>query len=221
MWIKELTKKLLLIIKNCNKKNIVIKSYISNKVMVEDYVSISKNCYISNSLKYIGRGTFINENVIVDRCESIGRYCSIAKDVKIGLGSHPTDMVSTSPIFYSKSRRLVKNTTYDNKLIDKPVIIQNDVWIGSNVLILAGVKIKNGAIIAAGSVVTKDVEAYSIVGGVPAKIIKYRFNKSTIENLVKVKWWDFSINSLRENVDMLKSPEKLIDNLERFCYEKK
>ena len=80
------------------------------------------------------------------------------------------------------------------------MVIGNDVWIGSNVIILPGVKVGDGAILSAGAVVSKNVEPYSIVGGVPAKHIKYRFPKAMREAFLRIKWWDWPVEKIKENI---------------------
>lgn len=132
-----------------------------------------------------------------DTSLTIGKYCSIAENVTIFLGGyHNSNCVSTYPF----------NAAYPAKnlpsvLISKPpIIIGNDVWIGAHAIIMGGVKIGNGAIIAAGSVVTKDIPPYAIVGGNPAKIISQRFDDETILALEKIKWWDWSVEKIKANM---------------------
>ncbi|HIF9174735.1 TPA: CatB-related O-acetyltransferase [Photobacterium damselae] len=128
----------------------------------------------------------------------IGSFCSIGPDVKIGgLGKHPTTMISTSPIFYSRKKQL-GITFSDKDYIDELPItyIGNDVWIGSNSIILDGISVGNGAIIAAGSIVTKDVPPFAIVGGVPARIIKYRYTQDDINRIESTMWWDCDTDAL-------------------------
>lgn len=132
----------------------------------------------------------------------IGRYCSIGAEIKTVSGSHPTSVfVSTHPAFFSTKKQA--GFTYANENLfeenKKRVVIGNDVWIGDRVTILGGVKIGDGAIIAAGAVVTKDVEPYSIVGGVPAREIKKRFSDEEIRKLLELKWWDKPQNWVAEN----------------------
>ena len=106
---------------------------------------------------------------------TVGKYCSIAKRVSVGLGFHPTNFISTSPIFYSPKNPLFKSIVKDKKFEDiKPSFIGNDVWIGANVTVLKGVRIGDGAVVGAGSVVTKDIPELGIAVGNPARVVKYR-----------------------------------------------
>lgn len=171
-------------------------SFISN-VNISVPCKIDDNCTISNlqigAYSYIAKGCKI-KNV------SIGKFCSIGPEVYTGFGLHPTNLLSTSPVFYSNQKQcgmcLTENTLFEES---PTTTIGNDVWIGARVIIKDGVKIGNGAIIGAGAVVVNDVEPYAIVGGVPAKIIRHRFNNSQIEKLEKIEWWNWEINRLKSN----------------------
>lgn len=149
---------------------------------------ICEKCTINMS--HIGSFSYINNNSIVQYA-NIGNYCSIASDVKIGLGTHPMHLFSTAPLFYRKQNphnlQIIKDTLEFKE--NSHTTIENDVWIGANVIVMDGVKIGNGAVIAAGAVVTKDVPSYAVVAGVPAKLIKYRFEESIREELNNLKWW--------------------------------
>lgn len=148
----------------------------------------------------IGAYTYIRE-ASIRRVTSIGRYCSIAPGVICGETEHPTDYLSTSPVQYGgqfswflgplKPEHRYKGT----KL---PPIIGHDVWIGANAQIMLGVTIGNGAIIAAGAIVTRDVPPYAIVGGVPARIIRMRFPDPLIERLQRVAWWHYDARDLAD-----------------------
>jgi acetyltransferase-like isoleucine patch superfamily enzyme len=195
--------------KKYKNKNIIIglKSTLTN-VNIGDNLYISDNCSIRNSK--IGSNTYLNRNVQVLNCE-IGKYCSIGTDVKLGMGKHPTNMVSTHPTFYANNKpySTYADDMYFNEYTN--IVIGNDVWIGSNVIILGEVSISNGAIIAAGSIVTKDIPPYAIAGGIPAKIIKYRFSEDIIDELQKIQWWNFSEDWLKKNYKLLHNPENFIN----------
>lgn len=129
---------------------------------------------------------------------SIGKYCSFANGIKIFLGhEHHTEWMSTYPFGHFGDF----HTDIDTSGLSKGnVKIGNDVWVGFGATILSGVQIGDGAVVAAGSLVVKDVEPFSIVGGVPAKLIRYRFDKSTINLLKKVKWWNWSQEKIQRNL---------------------
>jgi acetyltransferase-like isoleucine patch superfamily enzyme len=143
----------------------------------------------------VGRYTCIGPDSRYTNCQ-IGAFCSLGPQIMVGLGSHPTQFVSTYPGFYSShhSTALIRFTKEQllNEHLD--VKIGSDVWIGARVIILGGIKIGDGAILAAGSVVTQDVPPYAIVGGVPAKIIRMRFEGDVISKLQATKWWEKQLN---------------------------
>jgi acetyltransferase-like isoleucine patch superfamily enzyme len=143
---------------------------------------------------YLGR----NSNV---SAAAIGKFCSIAAEVYIGLGSHPlAPFVSTHPIFYL--RKPFQHWDFaDNDYRSEyaHTTIGNDVWIGLRAAVRDGVKVGDGAIIAAGAIVTKDVPPYAIVAGVPGRILRYRYPPDTIQFLIEFRWWDRDECWLREN----------------------
>lgn len=137
----------------------------------------------------------------------IGKFSSIGPEVIAGLGKHPSrNFVSTHPIFYSPLGQLKITFVSDSFYKEfEQIKIGNDVWIGARAIILDGVTIGDGAIVAAGAVVTKDVPAYAVVGGVPSKILRYRFEPAEIEFLKKYKWWDKDIDWLRQNCETMRN----------------
>lgn len=140
----------------------------------------------------IGSHTYCNRGTIIFKGSKIGRYCSIGYNVQIGPPEHPSSFYSTSPSAY-RFHKIKGLCTWPQDDILNPPRIGNDVWIGSNAVILQGNNIGDGAIIAAGAVVTKDVPPYSVYGGVPAKKIKDRFNVELIQKLLDSQWWNHDI----------------------------
>ena len=195
-------------------------SYLNSKTIFEGNNKICENSVVSSS--YLGFASYLGANCSLGNC-IIGRYCSIGSNVKLISSLHPTSIfVSTHPAFFSKAKQagftyVDKNLFDEHKYVDRKkhisVIIGNDVWIGNNVTILGGIRINDGAIIATGAVVSKDVKPFEIVGGVPAKHIKFRFNSEEIFFLNKIKWWNKSENWIRENVDLFKDISLFIQKI--------
>lgn len=171
----------------------------SNDIKIEEFVQIPKKVTIRNNVS-IGRATYLSPNTVIESNTTIGRYCSLAPNIHIAPGEHYISLKTTHPLLFDPIWRrklgIEEKETYIKNIgkHDEATIIGNDVWIGLRATILRGVTVGNGAVIAAGAVVTKDVPPYAVVGGVPAKIIKYRFNKKTIEDLQREKWWDKEID---------------------------
>ncbi|MBN2980612.1 CatB-related O-acetyltransferase [Cohnella algarum] len=153
--------------------------------------------------------------------KSVGAFCSINYHTYIGYRNHPTALLSTHPFLYHNKDVVTLDKVpvglldqYGQSILDifkisnnRNVVIGNDVWIGTGVIILPGVNIGNGAIIGAGAVVTKDIPDYAIVVGVPAKVIKFRFNEEQIAILNKVQWWDWEDEKIVENHKLFKEPK--------------
>ena len=138
---------------------------------------------------------------------NVGKFCSIGGNCAIGMGTHSLNYISTSSIFTAKKNGTGIAWTRNNSFSEfNTVTIGNDVWIGQRVMIMGGVNIGNGAVIGAGAVVTKDVPPYAIVGGVPAKIIRYRFPADVIDKIEKSEWWKLDDNTLKKNIVLFQNP---------------
>lgn len=187
-------------------------------------------CFLKNVIKnpniIVGDFTYYDDFENVDNFEKnvkyhfdfvgdkliIGKFCMIASDVKFIMNgaNHLTNALTTYPfaIFGNGWENAMENKSYPKK---GDINIGNDVWIGYNATIMAGVTIGDGAIIATNATVIKDVEPYSIVGGNPAQEIKKRFSEATISKLLKIKWWNWDIEKITKNIQNLTDNE--IDKL--------
>lgn len=191
-----------------------IESIVPAALEVKKGTVIEKQVQISKQLQHLGRYVYIANNTYIGLCSRIGSFTSISFGVKIGLIEHPLDYVSTSPVFYAKRRGWLKEDTF-NEGMKGAVEIGNDVLISANAVILSGVKIGDGAVVAAGAVVNKDVEPYAIVGGVPAKLISYRFDEPTRIKLQESKWWDLGESDLKELLPYFNSIPAFLNGVKR------
>lgn len=193
-------------------KNSKIRSYIFNEKILGQELIIEKNTFISDLVKSIGSYTYIGNNVMLINCSTIGSFCSISHNVKIGLDNHALDYISTSPVVYSKSRGWIDKTSFE---FEKSVIIGNDVLISANAMVMSGITIGTGAVIGAGAFVNKDVPPYAIVAGIPARIIRYRFDEKTIERLLSSKWWEKSKKELQAYKDKFNNVPLFLEEIEK------
>lgn len=179
--------------------------YILPKILRKLRPAIVRKCNFSKDVAYEGGSILLNTKIDSHSycgydCKifysSIGKYTSIGDKVVIGLQDHRIDLLSSSPCFI-KGKDSVKARYFDGELNNpKQTIIGNDVWIGENAMIKAGVVLGDGCVVGMGSVVTKDVPPYAIVAGNPAKIIRFRFDQKTIEFLLQYKWWELDEKTL-------------------------
>lgn len=191
-------------------------SSIDLKSKLEGRNKIGYHTKIRNSR--LGFGTYVSGYTEIENCK-VGRFCSIGPRVYMLFGTHPTSrFVSTHPAFFSSDTPIchsyVKEVLFDgrDRTFDDGygLSIGNDVWIGGNAVILGGVQVGDGAVIAAGAVVTQDVPPYAVVGGVPARIIKYRFEQNQIRQLLQIRWWDQNETWLKENAEAFRDIDEFI-----------
>ncbi len=160
-------------------------------VSFEGKNAVADRCNFSGKIK-IGYATTLGYNNFIHGNVTIGKYCQIGADVAIFTKNHPTNYMSTyinKALFEGELKQLRQENI---------VTIGNDVWIGHNVIIVGNLNVGNGAVLAAGSVVTKDVEPYSIVAGVPAKLIRKRFSAQIIKEIEDLEWWDKNDEELKK-----------------------
>ena len=210
---KNAVKRSLLLFRN-RTKNICIgrKCNIDIKSIFGGYNRIGNGTFFSGS---IGYGSYMGQDCCVSA--EIGKYTCIANGVVTAMGRHPTrNWASVHPAFYSLQKQ--SGFTFTDKALFEEskgrVKIGNDVWIGTRAIITDGVTIGDGAIVAAGAVVTKDVEPYTIVGGVPAKPIRKRFTDEQIAFLQDLNWWDRDAEWLKNNSALFQNIETLMNTLQ-------
>jgi phosphonate metabolism protein (transferase hexapeptide repeat family) len=196
-----------------------------NKHFMMEYLSEVTNCRFGkyNTIRkyarmrnvdmgdysYVGR-----ESQVYEAC--IGKFTCIGPGVTIGPGEHPTDRISIHPMFYSTRAQSNLVSVESNRFDEMPTtVIGHDVWIAQGAILRSGIRVGDGAIIAAGAVVVQDVPDYAVVGGVPAKIIKYRFDEQERDRLAQIAWWNWDAETLRASVDKMNRPDLFFDDDKR------
>lgn len=191
-----------------------ITAYLGENVHLEGRNSLGEHSVLENC--EMGYGSYIGDRVDISGCK-VGRFCCIGPDVKRIKGTHPINYVSMHPAFYRVNHPcgvsfVTRDKYSDYRVADKDfnIVIGNDVWIGTAAMLIDGVKIGNGAVILAGAVVTRDVPDYAIVGGVPAKLIRYRFSEEQIARLDEIRWWEKDIDWMKANAELYSDIEKFL-----------
>lgn len=202
-------------------------SFLNNKrrlhgiVRFDRTVKISSSSFFEGNNSILGRtafdgkmgyGSYVGEECHIEA--EIGRFCSLGNRIWISRGTHPfkAPFVSTSPVFFSPRLQTMMSFSQEERFHEllPRTVIGNDCWIGVNVFIAGGLSIGDGAVILSGASVVTDVPPYAIVGGVPARVIDYRYDTETIDWLLSTRWWNWPVEWLRGhceemgNIDLLK-----------------
>lgn len=197
------------------------------KLVAEMPVFLHRNSKIDGPV-YLGAYTYLGEGCLFGAAR-LGRYCSVGPNVTIGLGVHEVGFVSTHPFFFGSKNGFdipdgigIPRDFSQQKY--RASVIGNDVWIGANAIIMRGVTIGDGAVIAAGAIVTKDVKPYEIVGGSPARKIRDRFSPDIVQKMLEINWWQFDISHFvgldsSDPLKFIEQPEK-IENKKIASYKR-
>lgn len=169
------------------------------KSQLDKYVSINRNCVLDNV--EMGFGSYINQNTTLKHV-IIGKFCCISWNVTLYGGS--SHNYSAPSMYTSYHWKHIFGSSMQSDISKEKTKIGNDVWIGNGAIVINGVTIGDGAIIGAGAVVTKDIPPYSIVAGVPAKVLRMRFDESTVKRLLNISWWNWPMDIIAANERLLR-----------------
>ena len=189
---------------------------IDNKSKISHKAKVYGNVQVTHST--MGDYSYIGGNSRIIHAD-IGKFCSIAGETKIGMGTHTLDKISTSSIF-TEAKNGTKHSWVKESTVNpfRRVVVGNDVWIGVRTMVMGGVKIGDGAVIGAGSIVTKDIPPYAVAAGVPAKLIRYRFPQEQIDALLAHPWWNLPEDKLKERIKLFQNSENIDEIINELCH---
>ena len=212
----------------------VLDTVLSNKCSIGDFSTVRESYLGEKSTiqRYcdiwrlsVGRYTCIGR-VSTIQSTKIGSFCALSWNLRIGGDDHNYHMLTTHPFWHDVAWGIADDKEFSLQYHEieyqEPCVIGNDVWIGAGVTVCRNVHIGDGCVIGAGAVITRDIEPYSIVVGVPGRVIKKRFDDRTINRLEKMKWWDLPENVISENLFLFRDKhldEETLEKLEKLCYE--
>lgn len=198
-------------------KNVALSTLWDGRTSFDKTSAICRGAKMNNST--IGRYTRVGIKVEVNNA-TIGNFSRIGRNTIIGPGSHPMNYLTSHNIFYKKNTvglpEWVGKIDFNE---EKRIEIGHDVWIGLNCIIMDGVKIGDSAVIAAGAVVTKDVPPFAIVGGVPAKVIKYRFPQEMIDRLMEIQWWNLPDEEITKRIGLWHKANPTLEDINQYFNE--
>lgn len=202
-------------LKKITHKHVSLFSLWDKKSSFTPYTHVLSGAKLSDSK--VGKYSRIGVNVSVTSAD-IGNFTAIGKDSVLGLGQHPMNYLTSHSIFYKKG-----NWGWHDDWIapiefedHKRIHIGNDVWIGRHCMVMDGVTIGDGVTVAAGAIVTKDIPPYAIVGGIPAKVIKFKFSQEVIDRLEEIKWWNLPDEKITKVIDLFHKKNPTIEDLNYY-----
>ena len=202
-------------VKNLFNPKISIISFVSANNRIDPRAVVYRMVKMKSSS--IGRYSYVGNDTDVE-CADIGQFCSISDHCRIGMGGHTLSHISSCPLFTQRINGCQEQWVDQDihAVEEKRAVLGNDVWVGSHVLINGGVTVGHGAVIGAGAVVVKDVPPYAIVGGVPAKVIRYRFSTEVIEKLLELQWWNLPDETLKEHISLFQQDSFTVEDIAQF-----
>ncbi|MBI3511421.1 MAG: CatB-related O-acetyltransferase [Bacteroidetes bacterium] len=191
-----------------------VKSIIPRWINFGNGVVVEENVLFAPCFKKMGKHVVVGKNCYIGYCSSIGDFSGLGWGVMLGFDSHPVQFVSMNRIFYNPQRGWTDKKLYDEGSRGLTEV-GCDAMVGSQSIILSGVSIGHGAVVAAGSFVNKNVPPYAIVRGIPARIVAYRFDEATIARLLASEWWNLPDEVLKKQVNHMDDPNAFLDALEK------